>query len=495
MIKTLTALIISFILSMSSGCSAKSNNLNNDSIENVKSSTEIDKSFKRKVAYFTSWSAYERGVNVSDIEPSLITHINFAFANLQNDGKIIVGDSWIDVEKPFEGDTWEGNNDSRGHFNQLRKLKSKYPHIKILISVGGWTWSGNFSSVSASEEKRKVFADSAAEFVSKYGFDGVDIDWEFPVEGGNNIEHRKEDKQNYTKLLQQTRKALDEQGKKDNKTYLLTIAGGPNVSFAQNTELKEMMKYLDFINIMTYDYHGAWENTTGHNSPLYEGDKKDGLSVSKTIEAYLKAGVKAEDINLGLAFYGRGWTNVSNQNNGLNQSGTPASSKGYGQGTWEASAFDYWDLQQNYINKNGYKRYFDSKSKVPYLFNGSVFISYDDEDSIKEKLDYVSKNNIGGIMFWEFSGDKNKTLQKFINDYIGNEIPKIAENAETEPKTETKSEETKNQNSENLNQWNKDKVYTQGDKVIYNNKKYKAKWWTQGETPDENIEWGPWELI
>lgn len=378
---------------------------------------------RRNVAYYTSWSAYARNVMVKDIDASLITHLNFAFANLNTDGSIVIGDSWVDVEKPMGGESWDSPGDSRGHFAQLRELKKKYPHLKTLISVGGWTWSNNFSDVAAAPEKRKQFAKTAVEFCNKHGFDGIDIDWEYPVEGGNNITHRKEDKQNFTKLLAEIRAEI----KAQNKPYLLTIAAGGNANFTTNTEPKEMMKYLDFMNIMNYDYHGTWETTTNHNTPLYANPKdksKDAVfSVDYTINAYLKAGVKPEDMNMGLAFYGHGWTDVkSKDNNGLWQEGTGPKSAGFGFGSWEGGSFDYKDIVDNYIGKAGYKRYWDDVAKVPYLFNGTTFISYDDKESIGYKLNYAESKKLGGTMFWEFTGDKDKTLQKQIASFYGKNL-------------------------------------------------------------------------
>jgi Chitinase len=370
----------------------------------------------RNVAYFTSWGGYERAVEVGDMDPSLLTHINFAFANLSSNGTITVGDPWIDTEKPYGDDTWE--TELRGHFGQLIKLKEKYPHIKTLISVGGWTWSTNFSAVAASDSLRKACAQSAVDFVVKYGFDGVDLDWEYPVEGGNNIPHRADDGDNYILLLKEIRSALDAQGEKDGNKYLLSVAAGANPSFIANSKVVKMMQYLDYINVMTYDYHGAWEATTNHATPLYagSGDNAGGtLCVSDTIKQYIAAGVEPADLNLGLAFYGKGWINVNDRNGtGLYKSGTAATSAGYGNGTWEGSSFDYWDIAENYIGKNNYIRYWDDTAKMPYLYNGSTFITYEDEESIGCKLDFIKSMGLGGAMFWEFSCDKTLLLQNVI---------------------------------------------------------------------------------
>ena len=127
------------------------------------------------LAYFAAWSIYARNYFVADIDGSKVTHINYAFANVNSDLTIVLGDSWADVEKTFPGDTWD--QPLRGNFNQLLKLKQKYPHIQTLISIGGWTWSGKFSDVALTSDSRAKFAQSAVAFVKKYSFDGLDIDW------------------------------------------------------------------------------------------------------------------------------------------------------------------------------------------------------------------------------------------------------------------------------------------------------------------------------
>lgn len=410
----LTAIL--FILSLMLSCTGISSSATNDTVNSMEQTY-------RNVAYFTSWGGYQRAVEVGDINPSLLTHINFAFANLSADGTITVGDPWIDTQKPYGDDTWE--TELRGHFGQLIKLKQQHPHIKTLISIGGWTWSENFSDVAASDSLIKACAKSAVDFVVKYNFDGVDLDWEFPVQGGKNIPHRVNDGDNYILLLKEIRTALDVQGKTDGKDYLLSIAGASYSKFLDDCKIAEMMHYLDYINVMTYNYHGTWDDITNHNTPLYT--KSDDLCVSASIENYISAGVEPADINLGLAFSGKGWINVTDPNgSGLYKSGTAPTSAGYGSGTFEAAVFDFGDITENYINKNNYVRYWDDIAKVPYLYNGSTFITYEDEESIGCKADYIKKMGLGGAMFWEFSYDKNLVLQNVIAKKLNiNNLPEV----------------------------------------------------------------------
>lgn len=367
------------------------------------------------IAYYASWDGYGRDVQVSDMDGSLLTHVNLAFANLEKDGSIVVGDPWIDCEKPMDGDEGWETCGFRGHFYQLKKLRERFPHLKVLVSVGGWSWSGEFSQVADDAAKRARFAESAIEFLVKYQLDGLDIDWEFPVEGGNEIAHLPQDKENYTLLLKETREAFERQTKKDQKHYLLSIAGGPNPSYARNTELAAMAEYLDYINVMTYDYHGTWDGLTGHNAPLYGG--AHGFGADDTIRAYLEAGVPAEMLNLGLAFYGRGWSGVNTScDGGLYQPGRAPEGTGHGKGTWEAGGFEFHDLYENYMQD--FVRGFDEEAKVPFLYKDDMWISYDDEESIGYKVDYARAKGLGGVMFWEFAGDKNKVLQKLIDRKI-----------------------------------------------------------------------------
>lgn len=376
----------------------------------VKTKTDSNPGSHKIVAYYTAWSTYARNYQIADIDASKLTHINYGFANISG-GEIVVGDTYADTDKFFPGDCWDPGC-KRGNFNQLTKLKEKYPHLKTLISVGGWTWSGGFSDAAATDASRTRFADSAVRFVREYGFDGVDLDWEFPVSGGLNP-GRPEDKQNFTLLLQKVREKLDAAGQADGKRYLLTIASGSGPSYYEtNTEIDKVKDYLDWINIMTYDYHGSWETVSGHNAPLYAdpsdpSPQRDTFNIDATVNGYLRKGVPASKLVLGMPFYGRGWAGCSTANNGQFQSCTGAS-----QGTWENGVFDFSDLEANYINKNGYTRYWNNTSKVPYLYNPSnkVFISYDDAESIGYKTSYLKSKGLAGAMFWELSGDRNKTL-------------------------------------------------------------------------------------
>jgi chitinase len=329
-------------------------------------------------------------------------------------GTIVLGDPWIDTGKRMGGDTWEAPYS--GNFAELNRLKQAYPHLRTIISVGGWTWSNRFSDVAATQATREVFAKSAVDFLRKYNFDGIDLDWEYPVSGGlPGNSRRPEDKENHVLLLQEIRKELNAAGETDNRYYELTIASGAGPVYADNNLLGEIAKVVDFINIMTYDFNGGWQTISAHNAPLYydPAAKAAGVpeaevfNIAAGVQRHLDDGVPAHKLVMGMPFYGRGWSGCVNQNNGQYQECKPASL-----GTWENGSFDFYDLEAKYINKNGYTRFWNDTAKVPYLYNSTNgnFITYDDSESFGHKIDFIKSKGLGGAMFWEFSGDRNKVL-------------------------------------------------------------------------------------
>jgi chitinase len=259
--------------------------------------------------------------------------------------------------------------------------------------------------VAATPAGREKFAASCADFMTKYGFDGIDIDWEYPVSGGlPQNKYRPEDKGNYTLLLQALRNKIGS-GK------LLTIAAPAGPSIIANMDIAPIGRVLDWINVMTYDFHGGWEAQANFNAPLYpmKGDTTK-FSVSEAMDAYIAGGVAANKLVMGVPFYGRGWAGVGAANNGLLQPST-----GLPTGTWEPGVFDYKDLANNYVGK-GYTRYWNDEAKVPFLYNPGtqIWISYDDAESMGIKAEYIKNKGFGGAMFWELSGD-NGTLLDSLN--------------------------------------------------------------------------------
>ncbi len=395
---------------------------------------------KQIVGYFAQWGIYQRNYFVKNIETSgaasKLTTINYAFGNVSTDNKCFevvqagVGDAYADYQKSFSadqsvdgvGDTW--NQTLKGNFNQLKKLKAIHPNLKAVISLGGWTWSANFST-AAQPQNRAAFVQSCIDLYIKGNlpqldgdpsggpgaganiFDGIDIDWEYPASPGNtgNV-YSPDDTQNFTALLAEFRKQLDDLGAATGKHYLLTIAAPAGQDKYQKIELQNISQSLDWMNLMAYDMHGAWDanGPTDFQAPLYTSPNDpypapaNAYSVDHAVSDYLAAGVPSNKLVLGLPFYGRGWTNVPNVNNGLYQS---SSSMQPASGTYGAGIEDYKVLK----NLSGYTGYRDPTTQAFWIFNGSTFWSYDDPTTIAIKTSYAKNKNLGGAMVWELDGD------------------------------------------------------------------------------------------
>ncbi len=357
------------------------------------------------VAYFAEWGIYDRNYLVSDIPADSVNVINYAFAKIDEQGKVALFDAWAAVDKAFPGDTWD--QPLKGNFHQLKLLKAQHPHLKVMISVGGWTLSGRFSDIALTTASREKFARSAVDFVVLYGLDGVDIDWEYPVTGGlgSNVT-RPEDGHNYTLLLKELRRQLDQRAVADGRPYLLSIAAPAGSDKYQYLELSEIAKTLDWINVMTYDFHGGWERVTNHHAPLFRNPNDPtpaslGYTVSDSIQGYLDAGVPPHKVVLGVPAYGLSW---------IGSQGLFASATGVGQGTWDnTGVFDYKDLVNRRAQQPSvYQRLWDSVAKAPVLLAPSMqglVVSYEDEQSLAAKVAYAKEKKLGGFLLWELSGD------------------------------------------------------------------------------------------
>lgn len=388
---------------------------------------------KRVLGYFAQWGIYARNYRVKNIDTSgsaaKITHINYAFGNVRNNrcevGVNIPsdpnsgagGDAFADYTKAFGAaesvsgmaDTWD--QPLRGNWNQLKQLKAKYPGLKVLISLGGWTWSRGFASAARAENRQAFVAscvdayirgnlpasDGAGGAGAAAGvFDGIDIDWEYPSACGLSCGGA-EDSANFTALLAEFRRQLDAV----RPGLLLSIAAGAGVDKIRVTNPGTYAQSLDFINVMTYDFHGSWDAQTNHHSALFAspqdpstGDQKF-YNSNDAIEAFLSRGVPASKLSLGIGFYGRGWTNVPDGGrHGLYQSGSAAP------GTYEAGNEDYHVLK----NLN-WPAYTDSTAMATWIYNGTTFWSFDTPANIQAKMNYVKTQGLGGAFFWEFSGD------------------------------------------------------------------------------------------
>jgi chitinase len=393
---------------------------------------------QKVVGYYIEWGVYGRDYQPADMPLEKMTHVNYAFADIGTDGRIKIGDPYAAIEKLYPGDAWD--QPYAGTYNQLNNvLREEYPHIKTLISVGGWTWSGRFSDVALTESSRSLFAESCVEFIRTYNFDGVDLDWEYPVEGGlsSNIK-RPEDGVNYTLLLEEIRRQLDVATEEDGRPYLLTIASPAGWDKIRHLEIDRLSEVLDFINVMTYDLRGAWDlTTTAHHANMFENpaDPSDANSIAAkynvdwVVDEFLAQGASPEKIVLGIPFYGRAWGGVSDPqgNGGLFQPGTLVPP-----GTWDdwssgaTGVNDFFEIE-DMIESGLYTRYWDNIAKVPYLYSPTMnqghFVSYEDAESLEYKLDYLLERGLGGVMFWEVTADRNDTLLDVIIDNLESVVP------------------------------------------------------------------------
>ncbi|MEF2277404.1 glycosyl hydrolase family 18 protein [Deinococcus sp. YIM 134068] len=392
----------------------------------------------RRVGYFTQWSIYSRNYRLADVQRSgaaaTLTHLNYAFGGISPDLTCTVtaqgkSDAFADYGKAFTaaesvdgvGDTWDQR--LRGNFNQLRELKARNPGLRVLISLGGWTWSREFSDVALTDASRRKFVQSCVDLYINGNlpvsdgaggpgaaagvFDGIDIDWEYPASEGlpGNIV-RPEDTRNFTLLLEEFRRQLG-------PGRLLTAALPAAPSKIAKLEVANIARSLDLMNVMTYDFRGAWAATgpTNFHSNLYPSPADPGsgeertYSVDTAVTAYLRAGAPAGKLVVGLPFYGRGWTGVTNANGGLYQRATGAA-----RGTVEAGYEDYKVL------KNAPGTVFrDPTTRQMWKFDGSTFWSYDDPQVIADKTAYIKQRGLGGAMIWSLDGDDaTATLSKAV---------------------------------------------------------------------------------
>ncbi|WP_266171979.1 glycoside hydrolase family 18 protein [Dyella subtropica] len=319
--------------------------------------------------------------------------INYAFGTIDDKGDIV-------LKSPVA-------TSSLATLTALRKVN---PQLKVVLSVGGWT-AGHFSEAALTDDARQRFAEDAAKLLEQHDLDGLDIDWEYPTLPGGGISHRPEDKRNFSLLLETARARLDQLGKAHGgRHYVLTIAAADS-EFVAGIELERAARSLDWINLMTYDFHNSLTPTTGHHAGLYPSalDPAGDRAADKAVRQFMDAGVPARKLILGVPFYGRAFTGVDPAHDGLQQKYAKFS----GAPSWR-------DLVANYIDKNGYTRHWDAKAQVPYLWNPATrtFVSYDDPQSLRIKMAYVKTQGLGGVMYWEQSLDSNEQLIDVLVDAL-----------------------------------------------------------------------------
>jgi len=350
----------------------------------------------RVVGYYTSWSIFAPQYDVTQIPAAQLTHLNYAFANISESGECALGDEYADTQYPYV-------DGSLGNMGALVSLKAANPHLRTLISIGGYTWSGRFSDVATTAEARQHFAESCVQFMLDHGFDGLDLDWEFPVGGGaaGNSE-RPEDGDNFILLLQALRDQLSTLRNAKGEPYLLTIAAG-NDSAQLALDWSRIHPLLDWINVMTYDMHGMQDGTTGLNAPLYDDPNYPNKpSIDRTITSLLALNIPPDKLVLGVPFYGVGWSGVESTNAGLYQSFARLADGSLGLG--------YFDYDGVSSLPTGYLTYWNDAAQAPWLYDAATgtFISFENDASLKAKVAYTHEHHLGGVMIWDMSMDDDK---------------------------------------------------------------------------------------
>jgi GH18 family chitinase len=330
--------------------------------------------------------AQDRVLDPATIAAEKLTHINYAFANIK-DGRVV-----------------EGFANDDANYRVLTSLRARNPNLKILVSVGGWTWSGGFSDAVLTKESRQKFVESAVEFVRRHDLDGFDVDWEYPGLPGHGNVNRPQDKLSFSAAMAELRAALDKEGAARGLHLLLTFAAGASSDFLEHTEMDVVQASVDYVNLMTYDFRdGQWEPQAGHHSNLYaHPDDPHHMSADRAVREFLAAGVPARKLVLGVPFYGRAWGDVDPAGDGLYREGKAPTER----------------IQTRYGNlaalatQPGWVRRWDPLSEAPFLWNAErrLFVAFDDPESLRVKSRYIREHGLGGAMFWEYSSDPTGAL-------------------------------------------------------------------------------------
>jgi chitinase len=340
---------------------------------------------------------------LSQVPVQELTHLIYSLAKPTAGGDCILAHS--DVDTP--------------NLLALRTVRARNPRLVVLLSVGGWSGSTYFSDVAATNSARRRFSASCLKIVDKYGIDGLDIDWEYPVTGGKPTDHKRiSDKRNFVLLLKQLRSDLDALGHK--RRLLLTIASTGYRNHLNDLSLKEMSGALDWFNLMGYDFNEMEPKRTSHHSGLFAWSVVSELDSAASkyansdaaVRWYVNHGVPPEKIVLGLPFYGQIWAGVPDENGGLDAP--------YLERPGEDGTLSYRQIAESYLP--GYTRHWDDQAKVPWLYNKEtkIMISYEDPESIAVKARYVIQKHLGGIMFWDLGQDDSKsTLLRTIYQQLG----------------------------------------------------------------------------
>ncbi|WP_435839945.1 glycoside hydrolase family 18 protein [Streptomyces chilikensis] len=400
----------------------------------------------RQVGYFTQWGVYGRDFQVRDVDLSgqaeRLTHLNYAFGNVGPEGECLMGnvpgetDAWADYVRPVDAadsvdgvaDTWD--QPLAGNFLQLRKLKEKHPDLKVMISLGGWSWSTHFSDAALTDASRKRLVSSCIDLYIKGDlpadsgrggpgsaagvFDGIDLDWEWPGSAGDtDTTFRPEDRKNFTKLVAEFRKQLDALGKRQREHYELSaFVPTAEAKIDAGFEVPKIMRNLDFVTLQGYDFHVSGEPVTNQQSALFA---RNDHSVHGTVEAWLERGAPARKLVVGVPFYGQGWTGVTGGGDGLGQ---PAA--GPAPARWADGYADYEELKA-LVESGSWTVHRDRAGGHAWIFDGTTLWTYDDPRVLARKAAYVKDRGLGGAMIWSLDGDTSdgeliRALDAGLND-------------------------------------------------------------------------------
>lgn len=421
-------------------------------------------------AYFVEWGIYGRDYDVTNIPAQNLSHILYGFipicgenASLTGspkqaletacagsaDYEVVIHDPWAAVQKALPG--VDAKDPIRGTYSQLMALKQRYPDLKILPSVGGWTLSDPFGGFT-NKANRDTFVASMEEFLRTWKFyDGVDIDWEFPGGDGPNpdIGDPINDGPAYVALMQELRAMLDKLEAETGRTYELTSAIGAGYDKIEDVDYQAASQYMDYIFAMTYDFYGAWSGVTGHQTALYCGEhmsvgqcngtgvdengeprKGPAYTTDNAVQLLLAQNVNSKKIVVGTAMYGRGWEGV--YPTGTTIDGNPMTATGSGplkgstaQGVWEDGVIDYKGIKTHMIGAagtgvNGFEVGYDDQAQAAYVWNRATgkLITYDSRESVIAKGAYVNQYNLGGLFAWEIDADNGDILNA-MHDGLG----------------------------------------------------------------------------
>ncbi|XP_044021360.1 chitinase-3-like protein 1 [Aphidius gifuensis] len=352
----------------------------------------VSASQKRIVCYVGTWAVYRPGdgkFDIDHIDPYLCTHVIYSFVGLSGN-KVTLLDSWRDLP---DGGGLDG-------FKKINALRQVNPSLKTLVAIGGWNQrSEKYSTMSSTAESREEFANDAVAFVKKYGFDGFDIDWEYPAnaaQGGVPADYV-----NYVELLKIVKAKFEKEG-----LILSAAVAAAESTASQSYNILEMSKYLDFINIMAYDFYGSFSSGLGMNAALKPGDSDTGnhrqLNIDACVNYWIKSGAPKEKLNLGIPFYGRAFTlsNPSSNSIGSSFSGAGAA----GPYTREAGMLGYNEICEMHL-KEQWDIHYDEQRCVPYAQKGNQWISFDNIDSITQKVKFIIELDLGGAMVWSLETD------------------------------------------------------------------------------------------